>query len=262
MDKPPGGGSPVGMGKQPAPREPRAQHPRGQRLLRAALGRPPCPGRRHICWAGGPGIRDIVFLAGSGGCQKPDKLITSDMGQSSSGVRSLGPLRRCRCCSARIHQAARLPRRAAGFWEGAAAARAGLDHCGPLGWQHSSSSCLCLAVLPPDITCFGTGPGWVAAGSWGMGMNLGLVQLPSQQAPCSGTAGVPVGTRSPGRLGGTGMCGREVCRACQGAAAGGQCGPSAQSLQVSSVGRSGLDVPLCAAEPGAGPGGCCWCSPR
>lgn len=39
------------------------------------------------------------------------------MGQSSSGVRRLGPLRRC-CCNAKIHQAARLPRRAADFGRG------------------------------------------------------------------------------------------------------------------------------------------------
>lgn len=49
------------------------------------------PHRRHICWAGGPGIWDIVFLAGSGGCQKPDKLITSDMGQSSFWRAQAGP---------------------------------------------------------------------------------------------------------------------------------------------------------------------------
>lgn len=49
------------------------------------------PRRRHICWAGGPGIWDIVFLAGSGGCQKPDKLITSDMGQSSFWRVQAGP---------------------------------------------------------------------------------------------------------------------------------------------------------------------------
>lgn len=183
----------------------------------------------------GPGIRDIVFLAGSGGCQKPDKLITSDMGQSSSGVRSLGPLRRCCCRSARIHQAARLPRRAEDFWEGAAAARVGLDHCGPqVLW--SSSSCLCLALLPPDITCFGAGPGWVAAGSWGMGMDLGFVQLLAQRAACSGAAGVPVGTQSPGRLSGMGMCGRKRCRAWQECSCwrsqAAFCGPSAQSLQA------------------------------
>jgi len=64
-------------------------HEDRQRLLQQSWkGRPHC---RHICWAGGPGIWDIVFLAGSGGCQKPDKLITSDMGQSSSWRTQPGP---------------------------------------------------------------------------------------------------------------------------------------------------------------------------
>lgn len=250
---------PGGDGEAAAPREPRALHPRSGSCELGWAGR---PGRRHICWAGGPGIRDIVFLAGSAGCQKPDKLITSDMGQSSSGVRSRGPPRRCCCRSARIHQAARLPRRTADFWEGAAAARVGLDHCGPLGWQHSSSSCLCLAVLPPDITCFGAGPGWVAAGSCGMRMDLGFVQLLAQQAPCSEAAGVLAGTQSPGKLCGVGMCGRKRCRAWQGCSCwrskSDSCGPSAQSLQAGVLCWE-FRMSLCAAEPGAGPVGC---SPR
>lgn len=50
------------------------------------------PHHRHICWTGGPGIWDIVFLAGSSGCQEPDKLITSDMGQSSFWRVQAGPL--------------------------------------------------------------------------------------------------------------------------------------------------------------------------
>lgn len=63
-------------------------HPRGGFCETGWNGR---PRRRHICWAGGPGIWDIVFLAGSGGCQKPDKLITSDMGQSSFWRAQAGP---------------------------------------------------------------------------------------------------------------------------------------------------------------------------
>lgn len=76
----------------------RVPHPCGSFCETGWNGR---PHRRHICWVGGPGIWDIVFLAGSGGCQKPDKLITSDMGQSSFWRVQAGPPelpRRC-CCS-------------------------------------------------------------------------------------------------------------------------------------------------------------------
>lgn len=212
------------------------------------------PGRRHICWAGGPGIWDIVFLAESGGCQKPDKLITSDMGQSSFWRAQAGPPETLLLQHESSSSSEAAPE-SSGFWEGAAAAGEGLDRCGSLGWQHSSSSCLRLAVLPPDLTCFAAGPGWVAAGSWGMGMYLGFVQLLSQQGPRSGAVGVPMDTQSPGRLHGTGMCGLEMCRAWQGCSCwrsqAASCGPSAQPLQA------GV---LCW-ELGAGcPSVCCWTS--
>lgn len=77
-----------GWGRRPAVREPRVLHPCSGFCETGWNGR---PHRRHICWAGGPGIWDIVFLAGSGGCQKPDKLITSDMGQSSFWRAQAGP---------------------------------------------------------------------------------------------------------------------------------------------------------------------------
>lgn len=77
-----------GWGRRPAERESRVLRPRGGFCETGWNGR---PRRRHICWAGGPGIWDIVFLAGSGGCQKPDKLITSDMGQSSFWRAQAGP---------------------------------------------------------------------------------------------------------------------------------------------------------------------------
>lgn len=77
-----------GWGRRPAAREPRVLHPCGGFCETGWNGR---PRRRHICWAGGLGIWDIVFLAGSGGCQKPDKLITSDMGQSGFWRAQAGP---------------------------------------------------------------------------------------------------------------------------------------------------------------------------
>lgn len=78
----------LGWGRQPSAREPRVLRPYGSFCETGWNGR---PRRRHICWVGGPGIWDIVFLAGSGGCQKPDKLITSDMGQSSFWRAQAGP---------------------------------------------------------------------------------------------------------------------------------------------------------------------------
>ena len=77
-----------GWGRRPVVREPRVLRPCGGFCETGWNGRPRC---RHICWAGGPGIWDIVFLAGSGGCQKPDKLITSDTGQSSFWRARAGP---------------------------------------------------------------------------------------------------------------------------------------------------------------------------
>lgn len=78
-----------GWGRRPVVQELQVLHPYGGFCETGWNSR---PHHRHICWTGGPGIWDIVFLAGSSGCQEPDKLITSDMGQSSFWRVQAGPL--------------------------------------------------------------------------------------------------------------------------------------------------------------------------
>lgn len=133
------------------------------------------PRRRHICWAGGPGIWDIVFLAGSGGCQKPDKLITSDMGQSSFWRAQAGPpepLSRAGAAALRELIARRWG------WRGTGRGLRPCPHL-PLLWLFAEQgpSDTVLGQLPaaglrrslPRLLC--------AFGPWEMGPCLGSVQL-------------------------------------------------------------------------------------
>lgn len=173
------------------------------------------------------------------------------MGQSSSGVRSLGPPRRCRCCSARIHQAARLPRRAAGFF-GRGQLLPGRGLTAAVLWGGSAAlpaACawrcchLTSLVLEQDLA------GWLLGDGNGFRICAAPVSASSLLRDCQWAH------RAQGSCVGWGCVAGRCAGHGRGAAAAGQCCLSAQSLQVSSVGSSGLDVPLCAAEPGAGLGG-------